>query len=207
MFPAGICAFGGVIMYENIWHLGTFCEDGTYTLPIGHKINLGSNILTIIPYAVSSLVDITFKYTIGMSRQKKGVINICDRNVQQRKQRPVFVTSNFNHSSENIPNFIYEENLMHIFYYWFHIYYLRDMFCPVYPIKNKMMGTASIKTLYLTDKCNDKFILRSANTSCDKRYLINCAGVVSSHNIVVTTKLPNEQYLGIPDYNAVGRSA
>jgi hypothetical protein len=97
-------------VFDGIRHLGTFCGDGAYTLPINHKLNLGSNLLTIIPYASPS-VQLSFKYKIDVSEHIWGLINPSEFRSKWK---------------EGQSSRIFSKQSMHISYHFYHTYNSRN---------------------------------------------------------------------------------
>ena len=46
----GTCPLGGLIIMDGFVHLGTFCNDRTATLPVGHELYIWNEELIIILY-------------------------------------------------------------------------------------------------------------------------------------------------------------
>ena len=80
---AGTCAFGGLELFDSIFHLGTFCEDGTYSLPVDNTLHLSSNILVALVYGIPAYTYTFATITVAQSHIK-GIINACDRWQQQQ---------------------------------------------------------------------------------------------------------------------------
>jgi hypothetical protein len=78
-----MCPFGGIIIFDSVFHLGTFCADGNYILPESHRMNLGSNILIVTHYGLVQEVQISVHIRITVSRHIKGIINLCERVEEQ----------------------------------------------------------------------------------------------------------------------------
>ena len=133
---AGICTSGGVILYDSHWHLGTFCGDGTYTLPVKQTFHLSTNILTIISYAVPAIDNIHFSYKLDVSSTTIGVINKCEIS-----RAYILYAENFGLRFEMLRKKLY----------WYHHYQGQNTICNVSP---KMYmghsGTVEIKTTHLT---------------------------------------------------------
>ena len=74
---SGICPFGGFIILDGYIHVGTFCEDGTYSLPIGHDLNFLTTEVSLIQYSVAGVGEVSFSVTISLSIDESGMINPC----------------------------------------------------------------------------------------------------------------------------------
>ena len=65
-FP-GVCVFGGVEVFTSNYHLGTFCEDGSFTMHINMILTRltfdmdNIDILQFIQYKMDDSIDVTFK--------------------------------------------------------------------------------------------------------------------------------------------------
>jgi hypothetical protein len=70
----GVCGLGGIDLFDSYRHLGTFCEDGTYSLPVDHQLKMQSNIISFIPYGIAAHTHVIFTAELTMSAHK-GFIN------------------------------------------------------------------------------------------------------------------------------------
>ena len=98
-------------MYDSSIYLGTFCEDGTYSLPVGHDLNLGSKV-TIIPYGIPSLTQTKFTVTITHT-MIHGLINHCNSD----KRHSVSHFYKLHHT---------------LVFVWFHNYKIEQQTCSVH---------------------------------------------------------------------------
>ena len=67
-------------MLDGSVHVGTFCDDGTFSLPLRHRLHLWSNTLTLIKYSLFNKGHIRFSHTAYALRRMmpvQGVINPC----------------------------------------------------------------------------------------------------------------------------------
>ena len=66
-------------------HLGTFCEDGTFTLPKKHELQTQGQ-LTVIQYSLPATGMVSFSYSVSshINKYVYGIINFC-RTLQQHK--------------------------------------------------------------------------------------------------------------------------
>ena len=46
----GTCPFGGLILLDGYVHVGTFCADGTATLPVGQYLHMWTKEIILIQY-------------------------------------------------------------------------------------------------------------------------------------------------------------
>ena len=69
-FFSGICPLAGLLLFHGTVHVGTYCNDGTSTLPLYTKLNVnsidadGTNQLTIVSFADISVSNLTADYSI-----------------------------------------------------------------------------------------------------------------------------------------------
>jgi hypothetical protein len=177
---AGLCPFGGVILYDSMHHLGTFCEDGTYTLPVNHKLNLGHNILTIIPYASTSLASILFTFRLGVSMNTKGMINICHSYMQPPNDQSPWNNFEYGLNTTESPS-------KKIVYYWYHNYLSRNSYCTVeYWQWPWTSNTAHIETLLL-EKSSGVLKGIDLNPTYSQGEMFGCPTDDAAHTVSVTT--------------------
>ena len=138
---AGVCTFAGVILYDGKVHLGTFCEDGTYTLPVNHKLHLYYNVLTIIAYAVPSVVNLWFTFKLTASAHTIGVINLCQNEQKYDSKYQQYWPNYYPH----VYNYNKDINLV---FHWYHTYRLTGSHCKLHsPVKDRI----DIETLCLEE--------------------------------------------------------
>ena len=90
LIVAGICPFAGLILLDGYKHIGTFCEDGTFTLPVDQDLYLQYNQLVLIEYSLPSIGQISFTYSIHYSEtSKKGLFNPCTYATEDLLQCPI----------------------------------------------------------------------------------------------------------------------
>ena len=130
-----------------MWHLGTFCGDGTYTLPVNHKITLGYNIFTVVPYSLPSVVAVQFMYTVGVSRESKGIINICEKYAQQTNNKMMNLMYFYDFNRYQLT-----AEKGKILYYWYHTYLTHRSACNLNLISDDLTYSANINRVLLTHK-------------------------------------------------------
>ena len=71
MYISVICPLGGIVVLDGLLDVGTFCGDGTFSLPIGHNIYRvylpgldGSDSVSVIVYGIKELSVVDFIYNI-----------------------------------------------------------------------------------------------------------------------------------------------
>ena len=59
----GICPFAGIILiWPDDGHIGTFCEDGAFTLPIGQAVKAGAGYVIFLKYSSIGVADVIFRF-------------------------------------------------------------------------------------------------------------------------------------------------
>ena len=140
MIP-GICPFAGFIVIDGYIHLGTFCGDETFTLPVGIGIYLSTLELTIIRYSLYKLGEVTFSFGVqvqtidspGVSsvnpcytyKQQLSIETICDVDYFTNGQNMVGIKHLTHHYQEYYD--IHEMDPTspthaHVHLQWFHCY-------------------------------------------------------------------------------------
>ena len=79
-FPfSGLCPSSGLLIFHGSVQVGTFCNDGTFTLPLNTKLIIdstvsdGTNQLAMIIYTDTSVAPLAADYTV-FKRHPKGSI-------------------------------------------------------------------------------------------------------------------------------------
>ena len=55
----GPCPFAGLILWSSVHgHIGTFCQDGSITVPIGQGIELSYTSIAVIAYSLPGVANI-----------------------------------------------------------------------------------------------------------------------------------------------------
>ena len=84
---SGLCPLGGLVIYDGYLHIGTFCDDGTYVLPIGHDVHLSNRQLTLILYTLHGTGQISLIYKVESDELIQGLVNPCLIEADQRKMQ------------------------------------------------------------------------------------------------------------------------
>ena len=80
---SGVCPFGGLLIYDGFYHMGTFCGDGSYTLPVGKALPLATSQLMLIEYSMSGKGELTFSYKVDLVQRTSAIHNPCNFAEQQ----------------------------------------------------------------------------------------------------------------------------
>ena len=101
----------GLMLFHGTVHVGTYCNDGSYTLPLNTKVNVesiesdGTNQITIISYFDTSLSSLIAKYTVFKLKHKEYVstlFNPCHLCINIHTQcKDAFAVYNM-HNEKNI---------------------------------------------------------------------------------------------------------
>ena len=78
-----MCPFGGLMVYDGFYHMGTFCGDGSFTLPIGKTLPLATSQLTLIEYSTPGKGKLSFSYTVDLVLVTSAIHNPCNFAEQQ----------------------------------------------------------------------------------------------------------------------------
>ena len=73
-----LCPFAGVItIWPDNGHIGTFCNDGSFTFPIGQAMKAGKGRIVFVQYHIPVLADVmfSFKYKEEHFEELSKVIN------------------------------------------------------------------------------------------------------------------------------------
>ena len=80
-----MCPFAGLIIYTGFYHIGTFCQDGTFTLPIGHPLYQQELPFTLVHYSLPGLGEIHFAsraYNIYLTAGSYSITDPCNMHAQ-----------------------------------------------------------------------------------------------------------------------------
>ena len=74
----GMCPFSGLVIYMGFYHIGTFCGDGTFELPIGRDIYQKDVPFFLIYYSLPTLAQLFFTIKGAQFRVAAGTFVITD---------------------------------------------------------------------------------------------------------------------------------
>ena len=63
--------------------MGTFCEDGSFTLPIGKPLILATSQLILVEYSMPGKGEISFSYKVDCVQRTSAIHNPCNFVQQQ----------------------------------------------------------------------------------------------------------------------------
>ena len=98
LYSQGICPLSGMLIYDGLILIGTFCEDGSNTLPVQKEWYFTGPLLTIIYYSKLDIAYIDFNYHIRIGDGPLSINNPLQTCHQCVKQIPhvlcSFITCN-----------------------------------------------------------------------------------------------------------------
>ena len=83
----GICPFAGVIIYDSYLHLGTFCDDGSFTMPLHQELLSTMGHVIVVYYSMSTLAQVSLTYTVHKKHGAIGLPNVCYLQDQFKTQK------------------------------------------------------------------------------------------------------------------------
>ena len=85
------------MVYDGFYHMGTFCEDGSFTLPVGKRLPLATSQLILIEYSTPGKGKVSFSYMVDIALHTSAIHNPCNF-VEQ--QYAFYKQLNINHSPD-----------------------------------------------------------------------------------------------------------